>query len=138
MVSDQVKDYVYGLYGSPPASIDPSVAELALKDYERGSEPISVRPADLIEPEMEQAREAVADITSDIEDILTYALYPTTGLRFLRIKHGLEELPEEMKADRPVVDAAAPAAKGRPPSLGRPPEERPRAALQRICGRRAL
>ena len=85
------------------------MAELALKDYERGNEPISVRPADLIEPEMEQAREAVADITSDIEDILTYALYPTTGLRFLRIKHGLEELPEEMKAARPVVDAAAPA-----------------------------
>ena len=109
MVSGQVKDYVYGLYGTPPAPIDPSVAELALKDYERGNEPIYVRPADLIEPEMEQAREAVIDITSELEDVLTYALYPTTGLKFLRIKHGLEELPEEMKAARPVVDSAAPA-----------------------------
>ena len=106
MVSGQVKDYVYGLYGSPPAQIDPSVAGLALKDYERGREPISVRPADLIEPEIEQAREAVSDITSDIEDVLTYALYPTTGLRFLRIKHGLEELPDEMKPTPPAAEAA--------------------------------
>ena len=106
MVSGQVKDYVYGLYGSPPAQIDPSVAGLALKDYEKGTEPISVRPADLIEPEIEQAREAVSDITSDIEDVLTYALYPTTGLRFLRIKHGLEELPDEMKQAPPATEAA--------------------------------
>ena len=35
-------------------------------------------PADLIEPEMDQAREAVIDITSELEDVLTYALYPTT------------------------------------------------------------
>ena len=105
MVSGQVKDYVYGLYGSPPAQIDPSVAGLALEDYKRGSEPISVRPADLIEPEMEQAQEAVSDITSDIEDVLTYALYPTTGLRFLRIKHGLEELPDEMKPTPPAAEA---------------------------------
>ncbi len=100
MVSDQVKDYVRGLYGSPPASIDPSVAALALGDHD----PITARPADLIEPEMEQAREAVKSITSDVEDVLTYALYPTTGLRFLRIKHGLEELPDEMKPDSPQAE----------------------------------
>ena len=98
MVSAQLKDYAYGLYGRPPAPIDPEIIGMALKDYERGQESITVRPADTIEPEMETAREAIKDISTDVEDVLTYALYPTTGMRFLRIKHGLDPVPEEMRA----------------------------------------
>ena len=97
MVSAQVKDYVYGLYGRPPAPPDPQLVETVLKGYERGEQSISEPPASLIGPEMEQAREAIKDISTDIEDVLTYALYPTTGMRFLRIKHGLEPVPDEMK-----------------------------------------
>ncbi len=111
MVSDQVKDYAYGLYGQPAAPLDEEVVALALRDYERGSEPISQRPADLIEPEMDSAREAVKDISTDIEDVLTYALYPATGLRFLRIKHGLEPVPDEMKA-KAVEDLEASVPRG--------------------------
>ena len=127
MVSGQVRDYVYGLYGAPPAPIDSSVADLALKDYERGSEPISIRPADLIEPEMEGARDAVADITSDVEDVLTYALYPTTGLKFLRIKHGLDELPDEMKPAGATSETATVA----PKVVRRVPEAGPKSARSR-------
>ena len=108
MVFEQVKDYAYGLYGHPPAPLDPDVAELALKDYERGNRPIADRPADLIEPEMDKAREAIADISTDIEDVLTYALYPTTGLSFLKIKHGLEPVPDEMKPVSTAQDEAVP------------------------------
>ena len=111
MVSDQVKDYAYGLYGHPAAPLDEDVVALALRDYERGSEPISQRPADLIEPEMDSAREAVKHISTDIEDVLTYALYPTTGLRFLRIKHGLDPVPDEMKP-KAVEDLEAPVPRG--------------------------
>ena len=106
MVSGQVKDYFYGLYGRPPAAVDPEVRQIALKDYERGQEPTSAPPSELIEPEIEKAREAVQDLSTDIEDILTYALYPTTGLRFLRIKHGKEPVPEEMKP--PAAEQEAP------------------------------
>ena len=97
MISTQVKDYAYGLFGSPPVPLDPEVAEMLLKDYERGQEPIHDRPADLLDPEMDHAREAVKEITSDIDDVLIYALYPTTGLRFLRMKHGIEPIPPEMQ-----------------------------------------
>jgi len=97
MISSQVKDYAYGLYGTPPAPIDREVQQLCLKDYERGQEPITCRPADILEPELEKAREAVKDISDKMEDILTYALYPTTGLRFLRWKYGLEKPPEAVK-----------------------------------------
>ncbi len=98
VISQQVKDYVYGLYGKSPAPIDPKVQELVLKGYERGEQPITCRPADVLEPELDKAKEATKDIARDIGDVLAYALYPTTGMRFLRWKYGLEEPPPETKA----------------------------------------
>ena len=41
------------------------------------------------------AREESKDLAKDIGDVLIYALYPVTGKRFLRVKYGLEEAPEE-------------------------------------------
>ncbi len=98
MISDQIKDYCYGLYGKPPAPIDPEVQKKALKGYPRGEKPITCRAADMLEPEMEKAKEATKDIAKDMGDVLIYALYPTTGMRFLRWKYGLEAPPEETKA----------------------------------------
>jgi pyruvate carboxylase subunit B len=97
MISDQIKDYCYGLYGKPPAPIDPEVQKIALKGYSRGEKPITSRAADILEPELEKAKEATKGIAKDIGDVLTYALYPTTGMRFLRWKYGLETPPEEVK-----------------------------------------
>jgi pyruvate carboxylase subunit B len=97
MISDQIKDYCYGLYGKPPAPIDPKVQKLALKGYPRGEKPITCRAADMLEPEMEKAKKETKDIARDIGDVLIYALYPTTGMRFLRWKYGLETPPAEVK-----------------------------------------
>lgn len=97
LISDQVRDYIYGLYGCPPASIDPEVQRKALKGYKRGEKPITCRPADILEPELEQAREATHELARDEFDVITYALYPTTGMRFLRWKYGLEEPPPETR-----------------------------------------
>jgi pyruvate carboxylase subunit B len=98
LVSTQVMDYCYGLYGKPPAPIDPEVQKMVLKHYKRGQTPITDRPADLLEPELDKAREAVKDFTQDIGDILTAAIYPITGLRFLKWKYGLETPPPEVRA----------------------------------------
>ena len=92
MVPGQVKDYVYGLYGKSPAPIDPEVQKIVLKGYDKGETPITCRPADILKPEMESAREATKGLAKDIGDVLIYALYPTTGLRFLKWKYGLESL----------------------------------------------
>ncbi|MDP2659307.1 MAG: biotin/lipoyl-containing protein, partial [Dehalococcoidia bacterium] len=97
MVSREVKDYVYGLYGKPPALVDSEVQKLVLKGYERGETPITGRAADILTPEMEKAKEATKGIARDIGDILVYALYPTTGMRFLKWKYGLEAPPPETK-----------------------------------------
>ncbi|MDY7032700.1 MAG: pyruvate/oxaloacetate carboxyltransferase [Thermodesulfobacteriota bacterium] len=97
MITAQVKDYAYGLYGKTPVPMDKEVQKLILKGYERGEEPITCRAADILEPELEKAKEAVKDIAKDIGDVLIYTLYPTTGMKFLRWKYGLEEPPQEVK-----------------------------------------
>ncbi len=97
LISNQVMDYCYGLYGKSPVPIDPEVRELVLKYYKRGQTPVTCRPADLLEPELDKAREAVKDFSQDIGDVLTAAIYPTTGLRFLKWKYGLETPPPEVK-----------------------------------------
>ncbi|GAG55530.1 unnamed protein product, partial [marine sediment metagenome] len=56
LVSRQVQDYVYGLYGKPPAPIDPEIQEIVLKHYKRGKTPITCRPADMLEPELDKAK----------------------------------------------------------------------------------
>jgi pyruvate carboxylase subunit B len=97
LVSSQVKDYVYGLYGKSPAPIDPEIQKIVLKGYERGETPITTRPADILKPEMESAKAATKDLAKDIGDVLVYAIYPTTGLRFLKWKYGLEKPPADTR-----------------------------------------
>ena len=98
VISQQVKDYVFGLYGKPPAPIDPKVQKMVLKDYERGGKPITCRAADVLKSELDKAKEATKGIAKDTGDVLIYALYPTTGMRFLKWKYGLEKPPPETKA----------------------------------------
>jgi pyruvate carboxylase subunit B len=50
----------------------------------------------MLEPELDKAKEATKEIARDIGDVLIYALYPTTGMRFLRWKYGLETPPPEV------------------------------------------
>ena len=90
VVSSQLTNYCYGAYGKPPAQIDPEVQSTILKRYKKGQEPITCRPADLLEPEMDKAREAIKDFSEDTGDILIYALYPISGLEFLKAKYGLD------------------------------------------------
>ena len=116
MVSQQVKDYAFGLYGQPPLPMDKGVQRAALKGYERGQRPTKRRPADVLEPEMDGAREATKDIAKNDGDVLIYALYPVTGLRFLRWKYGLEEPPPEVMPDYRPPQAADAAASAAPPA----------------------
>ncbi|MBI2854662.1 MAG: pyruvate carboxylase subunit B [Chloroflexi bacterium] len=97
MISKEVKDYVFGLYGRPPAPVDPAVQTVVLKGYERGEKPTTGRAADLLPPELEKAKEATKGLARDIGDVLIYALYPTTGMRFLKWKYGLETPPPETR-----------------------------------------
>jgi pyruvate carboxylase subunit B len=98
MITDQVKDLCYGLYGKTAVPIDPEVQKKALKGYARGEEPITCRPAEVLEPELPQAEEDVKGLAVDLDDTILYALYPVTGKKFLKWKYGKEEPPEAVKA----------------------------------------
>jgi pyruvate/oxaloacetate carboxyltransferase len=97
MVSMETQDYVYGLYGKPPVPISDEIKKLVLKGPKKGKEPITCRPADLIEPELEKAREETKGLAKDLCDTLIYALYPKTGVEFLKWKYGLEPVPDKVK-----------------------------------------
>ncbi len=128
-VSQQVKDYAAGLYGRPPAPMKADVVKKCLVGHAM-SKPTTKRPADLLEPELEKAREEIRDISTDQGDVLIYALYPTTGKRFLRWKYGLEEPPaevkaktlEQAKAEELLVDKARKGLAIEPPSKQGPPK----------------
>jgi pyruvate/oxaloacetate carboxyltransferase len=64
--------------------------EKVFKFYRKGANVIDCRPADLLKPEMDAARESVKDFTSDPGDILIAAIYPLTGIAFLKKKYGIE------------------------------------------------
>jgi len=101
MITQETKDYCYGLYGRPPAPIDKEILKIVLKDYERGKKPIICRPADVMEPGLEKARKESKEFARNIQDVLTYALFPTTGSRFLKYKYGIDKtIPDDWKPPR--------------------------------------
>ncbi|MGN1321019.1 MAG: sodium-extruding oxaloacetate decarboxylase subunit alpha [Methanosphaera sp.] len=91
-ITKEVKDYLKGFYGRPPAEISQEVYKKANGD----EEPITCRPADLLKPELDCIRQKLKDedLYTKEEDVLTYALYPTVGEKFLKGEAVEEEIPE--------------------------------------------
>lgn len=90
-ISKEVQALLKGEYGAAPAPFD---SELQFRVLE-GGEPITCRPADNLTPEMERLREELKGKASEegitleggereTDDVLTYALFPQIGLKFLR------------------------------------------------------
>jgi oxaloacetate decarboxylase alpha subunit len=79
VIPGEVKNYIRGFYGRPPAPIDPDVKRKAIGD----EEPIDCRPADLLEPGFEKARAEIADLARNDEDVISYALFPQVARPFL-------------------------------------------------------
>ncbi len=97
MITGQVKDLCYGLYGKTAVPINAELQEKALKGYPRGEEPITCKPADVLEPELEKAKEEIGDLAVDLDDLILYAQFPVTGRKFLEWKYGKSEPPESVK-----------------------------------------
>jgi pyruvate carboxylase subunit B len=99
-VTKEVKDYLLGYYGRPPGDINEEVRRLVVGDQC----PIEVRPAEILEPELEKLRDEVhkLGIIHQEEDVVTYALYPQVAVKFLR-----GELKEEIVPTAATVPASA-------------------------------
>ncbi len=78
-ITNEVKLYLQGKYGKPPAEVNTNVRRQAI-----GNESvITCRPADLLTPEMARLRTDIGDIAESDEDVLTYAMFPDIGREFL-------------------------------------------------------
>jgi oxaloacetate decarboxylase alpha subunit len=102
MIPTEVKQYIRGYYGRPPAEVDSEVRRLAIGDEEI----LDCRPADLLEPELPAAREALKDIPHLPRDEISYALFPQYALDFLK-RRVQKRSAGQMTAELEVAIAAA-------------------------------
>lgn len=117
-ITKETAGVLKGEYGAAPA---PFNAELQARVLE-GAEAITCRPADLLEPELDKltielrnlaAEKGIKLAANDIDDVLTYALFPQIGLKFLENRGnpaafepaptGLEQTAASAKPGEPEV-----------------------------------
>lgn len=95
MVPKESKALVKGEYGKTPAPISKDIQELILK----GEEPITCRPADLIEPELDKIKNEMKVYMEQEEDILSYALFPQVAENYFKYRQA-----KKYKIDNNLVD----------------------------------
>jgi pyruvate carboxylase subunit B len=78
-ITNEVKLYLQGRYGLAPGKINEKLRKQAIGN----EEVIDVRPADLLKPEMSKLRAEIGTLAKSEEDVLTYAMFPDIGRKFL-------------------------------------------------------
>ena len=112
-ISKETRGVLKGEYGATPAPVNEELRARVLD----GEEPVTCRPADLLEPELEKLSEELRSLASEnnldlekgereIDDVLTYALFPQVGLKFLENRHN----PDAFEPAPTAEGAAKPAA----------------------------
>ena len=104
-ITNEVKLYLQGRYGKTAGAVNEKLRRQAI-----GSEDvIEVRPADLLKPEMSKLREEIGALAKSEEDVLTYAMFPDIGRKFLEERAAGSLTPEALL---PIPEAGAVAAAG--------------------------
>lgn len=78
IVPTEIKNYVKGLYGTPAAPINSEVKEKIIGN----SEVVTIRPADLLEPEYDKLKDEIGSLAKNEQDVLSYALFPQVAKEF--------------------------------------------------------
>ena len=122
-ISKETAGVLRGEYGTTPAPVNAALQQRVLG---AGEEPITCRPADLIEPEVERLTEEFGRLAKDrrirvadamIDDVLTYALFPQIGLRFLENRDDPSAF-EPAPGTEPATPASAPIVAAPPAPAG--------------------
>lgn len=124
-ISKETRGVLRGEYGATAAPVNKELQQQVLE----GDEPITVRPADLIDDELEkltqelQAKakeDGIKLANAEIDDVLTYALFPQIGLKFLKNRGNPDAFEPAPSADCAVSNdqpSTSPSA-GSAPSNG--------------------
>ena len=116
-ITKETAGVLKGEYGATPAAVNKELQAQVLE----GAEPVTCRPADLLDPELELQTEELMRIAKEkgirladdvVDDVLTYALFPQIGTRFLenRDNPGAFEPAPGLEAETPVSAPAATAS----------------------------
>jgi pyruvate/oxaloacetate carboxyltransferase len=84
VIIEEVKNYLKNMYGQPPGEVNEDLRRKAIGD----EQPISCRPADLLEPEMEKARAELGDLAESEEDVIAYAIFGRVTRDYLEWRRG--------------------------------------------------
>ena len=118
-IAKETAGILKGEYGHTPAPVNAALQARVLD----GADAVTCRPADLLKPELaaleadvkRQAQEKGITLAENaIDDVLTVALFPQPGLKFLENRHNpaaFEPVPQA-EAAQPVAKAEKPAASG--------------------------
>jgi oxaloacetate decarboxylase alpha subunit len=91
MVPKESKALVKGEYGKTPAPIGDEILKKILGDEKQ----ITGRPADAIEPELQNVRSQMAEYLEQEEDVLTWAMFPQVAEKFFKERrariHGIDD-----------------------------------------------
>jgi len=116
-ITKETAGVLKGEYGSTAAPVNTELQASVLE----GASPITCRPADLLDPELESLTDELTALAEDkgirladavIDDVLTYALFPQIGLRFLENRDNpdaFEPVPTEQQAVAPAAPQAVPS-----------------------------
>ena len=105
-VTQELKDYLQGLYGRPPATVDPELRRLVIGR----DEPITIRPADLLEPQVEAARAQVRKMGFEPTDdaVLIHLMFPGLAPDYMRGPQPARQDHEKPAASATPVEAPPP------------------------------
>ncbi|MEJ2590881.1 MAG: sodium-extruding oxaloacetate decarboxylase subunit alpha [Candidatus Thiodiazotropha sp.] len=120
-IAKETEGVLKGEYGATPAPVDASLQARVIKP---GEKPVTCRPADLLDDEMDKLtaefhglvkEHGIQVADAEVDDVLIYALFPQVGLKFLKNRHnpdafepapGSEPAPAPVAAPVPVPAAA--------------------------------
>ena len=92
VITNETKNYFRGLYGKSPGTLNSKVRKQSLED----EHPVKGRPADNLDPELEDAKQELAEIETSPEDLVSYALLPSVALQFFDERERGELKPEPL------------------------------------------
>lgn len=101
-ITNEVKLYLQGRYGKAPGAICEQLRKQAIGQ----EEVIEVRPADLLSPELARLRAEIGDLAKSEEDVMTFAMFPDVGRKFLEERAAGTLVPEAL-LPMPSADGVA-------------------------------
>ena len=104
VITNETKNYFLGLYGRAPGQVDRGIMARAIGD----EEPIKTRPADRLDPELDDIKEDLPPSADSIEDQLSFVLFPAIARDFFEAREKGDLVPEPLES----MQAKGPAVAG--------------------------